>query len=605
VHGVNFLPILSYGDGVPVLKLFCRNGFLQKTCWRGLTSALIVTCLLFTTPIIYAETSQVETDKTDTNKNPPEDLNNLIQTLSSDDSAERKKTFERMGQSGDARLIPLLTDYSQGSLYRIDGQLALGPETKDSPTGKIVPLLDPLTRVPLNKDGRPWEMAAADIADRALAPNRAERRLVNDALTLLRLFVPNKEQRIMAIQKAGDTGGELNLIGLKKLQETEQDARVRHLISENIALIELASPEQDTRINAVKLLGELASARGLAKIREALKNLDDKKESDVLMLTACREAIGNIERWQTVARSMGHVFSGISLGSVLILMALGLSIIFGLMGVINMAHGEMLMIGAYATLLTQKGFSAAISLGLLPVWSFEIYFLVAIPMSMLCAGVVGMFIEWSVIRHLYGRPLETLLATFGVSFILIQSIRLLFGNNQAVNNPSWLQGGWEIATDVIFPYNRLFIIVFCAIIVAAMYLLIAKTRLGLMLRATTQNRTMASTLGINTRRIDNLTFALGSGIAGMAGCALTLISNITPDMGQAVIVDSFMVVVAGGVGKLAGAIIAGFGLGCFSKSLEPWFGAVWGQVLMLAAVVVFLQWKPSGLFPAKGRLADA
>jgi urea transport system permease protein len=577
---------------VPALTCCRNNRWLRKTYGRFYLCVLMLTYCIFSAPMAYAE-------------NTKEELSVLIHKLSSDDSAERKKVFEQMSQSGDARLIPLLTDYSQGSLYVIDGILALGPETKDTPTGKITALLDPLTRAQLMKEGKPWEMAADTIADRALSPNRVERRLVNDAINYLRLFVEDNSQRAMAVQKAGDAGGETNLVGLKKLRETEQNKHIIRIINESIALIELTSPIPETQIQSVKQLGELGSSRGLAKIHELVKALDDKKSSDTLLLATCREAIAEIEQWQSIARSMSHVFSGISLGSILILMALGLSIIFGLMGVINMAHGEMLMIGAYATLLTQKGFSAAIAAGILPVWSFEIYFLVAIPMSMLCAGMVGMFIEWSVIRYLYGRPLETLLATFGVSFILIQSIRLLFGNNQAVNNPSWLQGGWEVATDVIFPYNRLFIIVFCAVIVAAMYLLIAKTRLGLMLRATTQNRAMASTLGINTRRIDNLTFSLGSGIAGMAGCALTLISNITPDMGQAVIVDSFMVVVAGGVGKLAGVIIAGFGLGCFSKGIEPWFGAVWGQVLMLAAVVVFLQWKPSGLFPAKGRLADA
>lgn len=394
---------------------------------------------------------------------------------------------------------------------------------------------------------------------------------------------------------------------MKALQESERDERIRRAIKESIAIINLTATEPEVRIAAAKQLGDLVSSRALPRIQELVKTLDEKKASDVAMLATCREAISAIEGWQATARGIGHVFSGISLGSVLVLMALGLSIVFGLMGVINMAHGEMLMIGAYATFLTQALFKLlfADAAGDMPVWASNVYFLFAIPTAMLVAGAVGWFIEWAVIRHLYGRPLETLLATFGVSFILIQSIRLIFGNNKAVNNPAWLQGGWEIAPDVIFPFNRMFIIVFCTVVVTGMYLLITKTRLGLLLRATTQNRTMASSLGVNTRRIDGLTFALGSGIAGMAGCALTLISNITPDMGQAVIVDSFMVVVAGGVGKLAGAIIAGVGLGCFTKTMEPWFGAVWGQVLMLAAVVIFLQWKPSGLFPAKGRLADA
>ena len=525
--------------------------------------------------------------------------------LTVEDAAVRKAAITTLAQSRDIRLIPFLTDFSQGSVIRINDVLAVGPESRLVDDVKIIDLLHPLTRHPIERDGKPWALPADDLKSQTFAASRVERKLVLDAITLLRLFDPQREQRLIAVLKAGDAGGDANLTGLKLLQETERDERIRRALRESIALITITLVDQDIRLAAAKTLGEIASARALPRLKEQIKLLDESKPNDAAMLIVCRESIGSIERWQTAARGIGYVFSGISLGSVLVIMALGLSIIFGLMGVINMAHGEMLMIGAYATFLTQQGFNWAINQGVFPVWSLDIYFLVAIPMAMLIAGVVGWLIEWTIIRHLYGRPLETLLATFGVSFILIQSVRLLFGNNIAVNNPSWLQGGWEIATDVIFPYNRMFIIVFCAVIVTGMYRLIAKTRLGLLLRATTQNRTMAASLGVNTRRIDGLTFALGSGIAGMAGCALTLISNITPDMGQSVIVDSFMVVVAGGVGKLAGAIIAGVGLGCFTKTMEPMFGAVWGQVLMLVAVVVFLQWKPSGLFPAKGRHADA
>lgn len=525
--------------------------------------------------------------------------------LTDADAAKRKAAIATLAQSRDGRLVPFLTDFSQGSLIKIGDVLAVAPTSREVDGAKVIDLLHPLTRTPLEHGGKPWSLPEAEAKDKTFSASRAERKPIADAITLLRLFDPMREQRLSAVQKAGDSGGDINMTGLKTLQETERDERVRRAITESIAIINLTSSEQDLRVAAAKQLGELVSSRALPRIKELVKTLDEQKPNDAAMLTVCREAIGATERWQTTARGIGHVFSGISLGSVLVLMALGLSIVFGLMGVINMAHGEMLMIGAYATYLTQEMFKWSVGVGILPPWAFEIYFLVAIPMAVVVAGGVGLFLEWAVIRHLYGRPLETLLATFGVSFILIQSVRLIFGNNKAVNNPSWLQGGWEIAPDVIFPYNRMFIIVFCAVVVAGMYLLITKTRLGLLLRATTQNRTMASSLGVNTRRIDGLTFALGSGIAGMAGCALTLISNITPDMGQAVIVESFMVVVAGGVGKLAGAIIAGVGLGCFTKTMEPWFGAVWGQVLMLAAVVIFLQWKPSGLFPAKGRLADA
>jgi urea transport system permease protein len=542
-----------------------------------------------------------------TGATPPSDASLLatMAELTDADAAKRKAAIATLAQSRDGRLVPFLTDFSQGSLLKVGDVLAVGPNSREVDGAKVFDLLHPLTRAPLEKDGKPWSLPEEEAKKLTVSASRAERKPIADAITLLRLFDPVRTQRLAAVQKAGDTGGEINLTGLKALQESERDERVLRAITESMAIINLTSADQATRVAAAKTLGDLVSSRALTRIQELAKTLDENKPDDAAMLAVCKETIHATEQWQSVARGIGHVFSGISLGSVLVLMALGLSIVFGLMGVINMAHGEMLMIGAYATFLTQEMFKWAVGAGVLPTWAFEIYFLVAIPMSVVVAGGVGLFLEWAVIRHLYGRPLETLLATFGVSFILIQSVRLIFGNNKAVNNPGWLQGGWEIAPDVIFPYNRMFIIVFCAVVVTGMYLLITKTRLGLLLRATTQNRTMASSLGVNTRRIDGLTFALGSGIAGMAGCALTLISNITPDMGQAVIVDSFMVVVAGGVGKLAGAIIAGVGLGCFTKTMEPWFGAVWGQVLMLAAVVIFLQWKPSGLFPAKGRLADA
>ena len=538
---------------------------------------------------------------------PPSDATLLatMMELTDPDAAKRKAALATLALTRDGRLVPFLTDFSQGSVIKVGVVLAVGPNSREVDGAKVIDLLHPLTRVPLEQNGKAWSLPEAEAKDKTFGASRAERKPVAETITLLRLFDPRREQRLLAVQKAGDTGGDANVAGLKLLQESERDDRVRRAISESFAIINLSSTEQDVRVAAAKQLGELVSSRALSRIQDLVKILDEQKPNDAAMLAMCREAIDAIERWQTTARGISHVFSGISLGSVLVLMALGLSIVFGLMGVINMAHGEMLMIGAYATFLTQEAFKWMVAAGALPAWTFELYFLMAIPMSVVVAGGVGLFLEWAVIRHLYGRPLETLLATFGVSFILIQSVRMIFGNNRAVNNPSWLQGGWELAPDVIFPYNRLFIIVFCAVVVTGMYLLITKTRLGLLLRATTQNRTMASSLGVNTRRIDGLTFALGSGIAGMAGCALTLISNITPDMGQAVIVDSFMVVVAGGVGKLAGAIIAGIGLGCFTKTMEPWFGAVWGQVLMLAAVVIFLQWKPSGLFPAKGRLADA
>jgi len=280
-------------------------------------------------------------------------------------------------------------------------------------------------------------------------------------------------------------------------------------------------------------------------------------------------------------------------------MALGLSITFGLMGVINMAHGELMMIGAYATFLMQQAF-----VKYLPASMFNWYFVAALPAAFLAAAVCGFLIEFLVVRHLYARPLETLLATWGVSLILIQGVKSIFGYNIQVNSPTWLHGSAEIMQDMMLPYSRLFIFLLTAFCVLLIYGLMNFTKLGLRVRATMQNREMARSLGVNTRRVDGYTFALGSGIAGVAGYALTLIGGVTPDMGQNYIVESFLVVVTGGVGELAGAIYAGMGLGVLNQFLEPSVGAVWGQVLILVGVILFIQRRPAGLFPPKGRLAD-
>jgi len=282
------------------------------------------------------------------------------------------------------------------------------------------------------------------------------------------------------------------------------------------------------------------------------------------------------------------------------LMSLGLAITFGVMGVINMAHGELMMIGAYATFLTQNWFLAHVSTG-----AFGFYFLAAIPLSFVAAGAAGFLLERGVIRFLYGRPLETLLATWGVSLILIQAARFWFGDLTAVVAPSWLSGGIEVITGVQLPYNRLFIIAFTMVCVAGVYLLLLRSSAGLRIRAVMQNRPMSAAMGIATNRVDAWTFALGSGLAGMAGCALTLIGNVEPDLGQNYIVDAFIVVVTGGVGKLAGTVTAALGIGWLNTFLElVTDSAVMGKVLILAFVILFLQRRPSGLFPPTGRAVE-
>jgi urea transport system permease protein len=294
-----------------------------------------------------------------------------------------------------------------------------------------------------------------------------------------------------------------------------------------------------------------------------------------------------------------NLFSGISLGSILILISLGLSIVYGLAGIINMAHGEFMMIGAYTTYCVEGLFADT-----LHVQNGNLFFLVSLPVSFVVAGMAGLLLERLVIRRLYAKPLESLLATWGISLILIQLARTIFGDLTSVKMPPMLSGGWQVTPDLVLPYSRLFIIGLTTVTVVLLYGCLFKTRLGVQIRAVTQNRSMSACLGINTRRVDAATFFIGSGLAGLAGSAMTLIGNVVPDMGQTYIVDAFLVVVSGGVGKLAGTILAGLGIGLTSKVLEAFFEAVYGKVLILLLMMLFLQFKPRGLFPDKGRIAE-
>jgi urea transport system permease protein len=297
---------------------------------------------------------------------------------------------------------------------------------------------------------------------------------------------------------------------------------------------------------------------------------------------------------------LGAFFSGISLGSILLLVALGLAITYGLMGVINMAHGELMMIGAYATYVVQGVFQKYLP------GAFDWYLVAAVPVAFMASALMGALLERSVLRFLYGRPLETLLATWGISLVLQQLVRNVFGaQNVGVENPSWMSGGIQVLDNLQLPWNRVIIIGFAIAVLAGMAFLISKTRLGLFVRGVTQNRPIASCMGVNTARIDTYAFALGSGIAGLAGCALSQVGNVGPDLGQGYIVDAFMVVVLGGVGQLAGTVYAALGLGVINKLLEGWTGAVLAKIVVLVLIVVFIQKRPQGIFAMKGRSAEA
>lgn len=423
---------------------------------------------------------------------------------------------------------------------------------------------------------------------------RVERALIQPALTTFGLYSPVTAERRSAARLLGGTRDASRLPFLRAALAEEPDENVAHALRVAVARIELAVGDEPARLAAADVLRE---ARGTDALPALSAIAADAGESEA-MRTAAATAANAIESWIGFTDLLQNLFSGVSLGSILILMALGLAVIFGLMGVINMAHGEFMMIGAYATFVVQGLFAAYAPAA--SGW----FLLFSFPAAFAAAAGIGMLTEVTVIRHLYGRPLETLLATWGISLLLMQIARTIFGDLTAVSTPPFLAGGWEVFPQLVFPYNRLFIIILTVVIVSAMLLLFYRTPVGMKVRAVTQNRPMSACLGVRTRRLDAFTFGLGTGIAGLAGCALTQIGNVSPGLGQNYIVDSFMVVVTGGVGKLAGTVVAGLGIGTLNKFLEPFFQAVYAKVILLALVILFLQWRPSGIFPAKGRHED-
>ncbi|HEY3198402.1 MAG TPA: urea ABC transporter permease subunit UrtB [Nitrospirales bacterium] len=442
----------------------------------------------------------------------------------------------------------------------------------------------------------------AQLEELRLTADRNLRLALKTVMDLLRnklnLENPDPNIRRSAAIDFGPLGKPLAVPWLEAAFARETNRWVRYSLEESINLIKLSNPDPEVRLAAAVRLGDLHSQNALPALKELAQADGDLQVQRVAQ--AASHASEQIETWATWTGAIDTVFRGLSLSSVLLLMALGLAIIFGLMGVINMAHGELMMLGAYTTFLMQEAFKTY-----LPVNVFDYYFLLAMPASFVVSGLFGFVLEATVIRFLYGRPLETLLATWGVSLILIQSARVYFGDLTSVAAPTWLSGGVQVMVGVQLPYNRLFIIALATVCVMGIYLLLFRSVMGLKVRAVMQNRDMAGCLGIPTRKVDAYTFAFGSGLAGLAGCALTLIGNVEPGLGQNYIVDSFMVVVTGGVGKLGGSILAALGIGGLNKLLEPSFGAVYGKVLILILVIVFLQWRPSGLFTIKGRHAES
>lgn len=424
--------------------------------------------------------------------------------------------------------------------------------------------------------------------------NNRMRGEIDTALAGLALFGKDEAQRMAAakaLAKEPDAG-RLPLLDKALAQETNEQIKAQLQLARAATL--LGSEEPAQRVAAAQALSANATpdTRLLLNERVAV-------EEDAKVKAALQAALRTLDEKLAWGERLGAAFSGISLGSILLLVALGLAITYGLMGVINMAHGELMMIGAYATYVVQGVFQKFFP------GAFDWYLVAAVPLAFLTSALVGAVLERGVLRFLYGRPLETLLATWGISLVLMQLVRTIFGaQNVGVENPAWMSGGVQVLSNLTLPYNRLVIIGFAIAVLLGMGYLIGRTRLGLFVRGVTQNRPIASCMGVNTARIDTMAFALGSGIAGLAGCALSQVGNVGPDLGQSYIVDAFMVVVLGGVGQLAGTVYAALGLGILNKFLEGWAGAVLAKIAVLVFIIIFIQKRPQGIFAVKGRTAD-
>ena len=508
----------------------------------------------------------------------------IVSQLTAEDSDTKIEAINQLVAAGDAAAIPMLKAMQNDELYVGDGKLFIvtDTETKDALTGETV------------------EVSTDDL-DSVIVNNRI-RGVIDSAVAALRLVSPDRGVRLGAAKELS-TGADAEMLPLiNRALEHETDTDVKAMLEQARAAIEVHSTDVAVRRTAIKTLARSDSPQTKQLLSALLRKNSDGTfvEPDAGVRKEAEDAIATIEQHFIIPRLLGTLFYGLSLGSVLLLAALGLAITFGLMGIINMAHGEMLMIGAYTTYVVQTLFRSYFP------GVFDAYVIVAVPAAFLMSGLVGVVLERTVIRHLYGRPLETLLTTWGVSLILIQTVRTIFGaQNVEVANPSWLSGGFDIGADIVLPYNRVVIVFFAAFVVFLVWLFLSRTRLGLYVRAVTQNRTMADCMGIPTPRVDWMTFGLGSGIAGLGGVALSQIGNVGPDLGQSYIVDSFMVVVLGGVGQLWGTIIAAIGLGEVNKFLEPYAGAVLGKIFVLVFIILFIQRRPQGLFALKGRTAEA
>jgi urea transport system permease protein len=546
----------------------------------------------------------------------------ISKAILTEDTAEKVKLVSSVGGQTDAIIPDLLAKWKEGEIYILeptdaDGNAA-GPklaivftDEKDA-DDKRAALNIATNALVKDKEGKVLRFTTDEVTS---ADTDADVRLAMKTITdLFAIADPDPARRFKAIEQIGLDQNPEKLPALQTQQGRETVSKIQRMLQQSIALIQLKSEDAETQITACRTLASLSSIPA----QDALKALArENAVSKPAVATAAKEALAVIARHVKLVNTYGTAFRGLSLGSVLLVVAIGLAITFGLMGVINMAHGELIAVGAYTTYVVQNIFGAGIALSPFGLKisisgfgatgsAYDAYFIVALPLSFLVAALVGLALERGIIRWLYRRPLESLLATWGVSLVLQQLFRLVFGaNNVQVDSPAWLSGNWTVY-DIILGWNRIFVIGFAVAIVIGTWLLLTKTPMGLLIRAVTQNRAMAASMGVRTERVNMFTFAFGSGLAGLAGAFLSQIGNVGPSLGQSYIVDSFMTVVVGGVGSIFGTVISAVGIGVTDQSLQQLLGnPVLGKILVLGTIILFLQWKPAGLFVTKSRSLES
>ena len=512
------------------------------------------------------------------------DLATLVGNLTLGGFSEREAAITALAGSGEPRAAPVLEALAAGQLYvRTSDKLVVIGKAE----GNQLALSDAIT-------GKPAGSAAEADLERVRVNNRL-RGTIEAAVGSLTLMNPNPRVRLDAAESLFKRRDATALAALDQALAGEKDQRIKRAMSEARAAIVLVTAESTPaqKLEAIALIRERADRDALGVLRAAAASSDGE------IKVAATAGANAIEQTLVAWQAAQNIWYGISLGSVLLLAAIGLAITFGTMGVINMAHGEMVMLGAYTTFVVQEVIRTSAP------HLFDVSLVIALPLAFVVSGAIGILIERTIIRFLYGRPLDTLLATWGLSLVLQQAVRSIFGSsNREVGAPSWMSGTFQLG-QLNITYGRLWIVVFALIVFAALILVLRRTPLGLYMRAVTQNRPMAAAMGIRTPRVDALTFGLGSGIAGLAGVALSQIDNVSPNLGQGYIIDSFMVVVFGGVGNLFGTLIGALTLGVVNKFLEPYAGAVLGKILVLVFIILFIQRRPRGLFALKGRTVEA